>query len=417
MVVVQVRGLSSAKRLYQTIWYQCSRTITSNRLIQEPISRIQTTLDSEMVGKSGIENLDLSWDSLLTSIRSSAPHKAQLVLERGLQKLQKENEKNHDIYLELIHICAKIQNPKTAMRVFTLMENQGLKPTTTILNALISAHISSGNTITSLSIFQTMQNSDDYKPTSHTYNLFISSFANYGNSKAMLAWYESKMNLGFSADLDTYEAIILGCIKLKRYEEANRFYKEMLSSPQIKPNTSILNNMLMGLCEQNDLDKIRDFLETIFDHKLEINGSMANKLVGFYCELELVKELEWVLKRNTNLDLYLDLDVVSQIYNGLIRVYAKLDKLDDLEYCIGRMLKDGVSFRSHKDVEMVVCSYFRGGAYDRLDVFLEFIKDSHKLARSTYELLVAGYRRGGLYEKVEMVIKDLDTIDGKNTLV
>ncbi|CAH1451626.1 unnamed protein product [Lactuca virosa] len=143
MMGVRVNGLSSAKRLYQTILYQSSRTIASNRLLQEPVSRIKTKLDSEMVGKSGIENLDLSWDSLLTSIHSPSPHKAQLVLEWGLQKLQKENEKNHDIYLELIHLCGKIQNTQTAMRVFTLMENQGLKPTSIILNALISAHLSS----------------------------------------------------------------------------------------------------------------------------------------------------------------------------------------------------------------------------------------------------------------------------------
>ncbi|KAL7594375.1 pentatricopeptide repeat-containing protein At2g48000 [Lactuca sativa] len=408
MVGVRVNGLSSAKRLYQTILYQSSRTIASNILIQEPVSRIKTNLDSEMVGKSGIENLDLSWDSLLTSIYSSSPHKAQLVLEWGLQKLQKENEKNHDIYLELIHLCGKIQNTQTAMRVFTLMENQGLKPTSIILNALISAHLSSGNVITALSIFQLMQNSEDYKqPTSHTYNLFISGFANMGNSKAMVAWYEAKMASGFSADLDTYETIILGCIKLKRFEDADRFYRDMLVA-EFKPNTSILHNMLVGLCERKDLVKIRGFMQSILDHKWEINMCMADKLVGFYCELELVKELEWVVEkiRNTNLDF----DVVSQFHNGLIRVYAKLDRLDDLEYCIGRMLKEGVSFRSHKDVEMVVCCYFRGDAYDRLEVFLEFIKDSHKLARSTYELLVAGYRRGGLYEKVDFLIKDLDNV-------
>lgn len=384
--------------------------------MQDPISRMKTTLDSKMVGKSGIENLDLSWDSLLTSIHSSAPHKAQLILEQGLEKLQKENEKNRDIYLELIHLCGKIQNAQTAMRVFTLMENQGLKPTSIILNALISAHVSSGNLITALSIFQTMQNSEDYKPTSHTYNLLISAFANHGNSKAMLAWYEAKMASGFSPDLDMYESLILGCIKLKRFEDAIRFYEEML--PQIKPNTSILYNILVGLCERKDLVKIRGFLKSILDHKLEINGCMINKLVGFYCELELVKELEWVLvvlqEKNTDLDF----DVVSEIHNGLIRVYAKLDRLDDLEYCIGRMLKDGVSFRSHKDVEMVVCSYFRKGAYDRLEVFLEFIKKSHKVARSTYELLVAGYRRGGLYEKVDLVIKDLEIVgEGESTLL
>ncbi|KVH89955.1 Pentatricopeptide repeat-containing protein [Cynara cardunculus var. scolymus] len=332
------------------------------------------------------------------------------VLEWRLEKLLKENEKNCDTFSDLIHLCGKIQNAQTAMHVFTSMENHGLKPTSIILEALISAHLSSGNVITALSIFQTMQNSEDHKPTSHTYNLFISAFANLGNSKSMLAWYSAKMASGYSADLETYEALILGSIKLKRFKDADRFYTEMLGA-EITPNTSILHGMLVGFCEQKDLDKIRGFLKGILDYRWEINGYMADKLVGFYCELELVEQLEWMLVVLTETNPNQDLDIISQIHNGLIRVYAKLDRLDDVEYSVGRMLKQGVSFSSHKDVEKVLCSYFRKGAYDRLDVFLEFIKNSYKLPRSTYELLVAGYRRARLYEKVDLVIKDLKMVE------
>lgn len=321
----------------------------------------------------------------------------------------KESEKNCDTFSDLIHLCGKIQNAQAAMHVFTSMENHGVKPTPIILEALISAHLSSGNVITALGIFQTMQNSEDHKPTSHTYNLFISAFANLGNSKAMLAWYSAKMAFGFSADLETYEALILGSIMLKRFQDADRFYGEMLAA-EIEPNTSILHGMLVGLCEQKELVKIRGFLKGILDHRWEINGHMAEKLVGFYCELELVEQLEWMLVVLTETNPNKDLDIISQIHNGLIRVYAKLDRLDDVEYSVGRMLKQGVSFRSHKDVEKVLCSYFRKGAYDRLDVFLEFIKASHELPRSTYELLVAGYRRAGLYKKVDLVIKDLEMV-------
>lgn len=416
MVLEQLRGLSSAKRLYQTICYQSSRTITSNSpnhlaqiLIQEPLSRIKTTLDSEMVNKSEDQNRHISWDSLLVSVHSSSPPKAQLVLEWRLEKLLKENERNLDNYSDLIRLCGKIHNMQTAMRVFTLMEDHGVKPTSMVFEALISAHLSSGNMTTALSIFETMQNSEDFKPTAHTYNLFISAFANMGNSKVMLAWYSAKIASGFLADRDTYNALILGFIKSKRFEDADRIYGEMLVA-EIKPNTLTLHNMLVGLCEQKDLVKIRGFLKGILEHKWEINGFMVEKLVGFYSDLGLVEELEWVLVALTETNHNQDLDIISQIHNGLIRVYAKLDRLDDMEYSIGRMLKQGVSFRSHKDVENVVCSYFRRDAYDRLDVFLEFIKSSHKLARSTYELLVAGYRRGGLYEKVDLVIKDFDAV-------
>lgn len=209
---------------------------------------------------------------------------------------------------------------------------------------------------------------------------------------------------------DMYEALILGSIKLKKFEDADRFYGEMLLA-KIKPNTTILHNMLVGFCEQKDFDKIRNFLKSILDHKWEINRYMAEKFAGFYCELELVKELEWVLVALTDTNYNRDLDVISQIHNGLIRVYAKLDRLDDMEYSVGRMLKQGVSFTSHKDIENVLCSYFCKGAYDRLDVFLEFIKASRKLARSTYELLVAGYHRARLYKQVDLVIKDLDKVE------
>lgn len=293
------------------------------------------------------------------------------------------------------------------MRVFTSMENHGWKPASNVLDALISAHLSSNNIVTAFSIFETMQNSVDYKPTAHTYDLFISAFANMGNSKVMLAWYSTKIGSGFLADVDTYEALILGSIKVKRFEDADRFYREMLAAG-IKPNALILHHMLVRFCEQKDLVKIRGLLKDILEHKWRINGNMVEKLVGFYCDLELVEEMEWMLAALTETIYNQDLDFISHIHNGLIRVYAKLDRLDDMEYSVGRMLKQGVSFWSHKDVENVICSYFRGGAYDRLDVFLEILKDSHELARSTYELLVAGYRRAGLCEKVDLVIKDLE---------
>nr|XP_043625709.1 pentatricopeptide repeat-containing protein At2g48000-like [Erigeron canadensis] len=417
MVLLQLRGLSSAKLLHKStmLFHQHSHTITTisnptsnnllQRLISDPISRIKTTLnDSDTLNNKSDTP---PWDSLLISLHSSSPHKAQLVLEWRLEKLLKEDERNHNAYSDLIHLCGKIRNPQTAMSVFTSMENQGVKPNAAILHSLISAHLSSGNVITALSIFEIMQNSDDYKPTACTYNLFISAFAKLGNHKVMLAWYSAKMASGFLANRDTYDALILGSVKLKRFEDADRFYGEMLAAG-IKPNTSVLYNMLVRLCEQKDLVKIREFLMGILDHKWEINEKITEKLVGFYRELELMEELEWLLVAFTKACYTQDLDIISHVHNGLIQIYSKLDRLDDMEYSIGRMLKQGVLFRSHKDVEQVLCSYFRRGAYDRLDVFLEFMKSSHKLSRSTYELLVAGYRRAGLYDKVDLVIKELN---------
>ncbi|KAG6409613.1 hypothetical protein SASPL_127653 [Salvia splendens] len=91
-----------------------------------------------------------------------------------------------------------------------------------------------------------------------------------------------------------------------------------------------------------------------------------------------------------------------------MRMYADRDRLDDVEYCVGRMLKDGVSFSCDEDVEKVICCYFRREAYDRLDMFLECMKQhSCKLTKTAYDLLGAGYRRAGLLEKTNDVVSEM----------
>ena len=88
-------------------------------------------------------------------------------------------------------------------------------------------------------------------------------------------------------------------------------------------------------------------------------------------------------------------------------MYASSDRLDDVEYSVGRLLKQGLSFNCPDDVEKVICCYFRRSAYDRLDLFLEHIKGYYVLTRSTYDLLIAGYRQAGLSEKLDMVMKHM----------
>lgn len=326
-------------------------------------------------------------------------------MEWRLEKLVKEKERNRDCYSELIHLCGKVSNIQIAMRVFTLMENQSIKPTSAVFNALISACLSSGNVITALSLFETMQSSEDCKPDSNTYTTFISGFANLGNDKTMLAWYRAKMAAGFSADIQTYEALIKGFIKSKNCCDATRFYEEMIVA-EVVPNASILHSMLEGFCELRSLERVKEFLKFILENGWEINGHMAGKLVGFYYELGTVEEMEELLETLTKTNQ--DLEVLSRVHNGVIKMYARLDRLDDVEYSVGRLLRQGMFFGCADDVEKVISSYFRRAAYDRLDLFLECIKVSCTLPRSTYDLLIAGYRRAGLYEKVEMMVKDMN---------
>ena len=90
-------------------------------------------------------------------------------------------------------------------------------------------------------------------------------------------------------------------------------------------------------------------------------------------------------------------EIMSRVHCGIIRMYASSDRLDDVEYSVGRLLKQGLSFNCPDDVEKVICCY----------LFLEHIEDYYVLTRSTYDLLIAGYRRAGLSEKLDMVMKHM----------
>ncbi|KAK4388866.1 hypothetical protein Sango_2223600 [Sesamum angolense] len=370
------------------------------KLLKAPVSRIKATLDSEFSS----ESTEFPWADLLTSLNSSAPRKANLVIEWKLEKLGRENERSHDSYAQLISLCESIKNLPTAMLVFSSMEAQGVKPTSSVFNALILTSLSSGNMLTALSLFEIMERSEGYRPDSDTYNAFILAYAKSGNQSATEAWLTAKVASGFSADAQTYAFLILSCVKSKNFEDAQRYYEEMMSSGLI-PNESVFQNMLLMYCKQRNLSRIKEILKFILKGEYRIDRNMAKKVVDLYLELGLVEELEELLVNLTESDQ--SSAVLSLFHCSIIRMYADTDRLDDVEYSVGRMLKHGIAFSCSEDVEKVICSYFRREAYDMLELFLERIKDSHKLTRSIYDLLGAGYRRAGLMEKLNMLVNEM----------
>ncbi|KAL9440184.1 hypothetical protein AB3S75_018945 [Citrus x aurantiifolia] len=342
-----------------------------SRLLQVPVSQIKTTLDS--VDIFAFNSFQFSWDALITSLQSSSPKKAQLVLEWRLDKMLKGNESCLDEYACLIALSGKVQNVPFAMHVFTSMEAQGIKPNSAVFNSLICACLCSG-------------------------------FSSLGNVDAMNKWYAAKTAAGFSANVQTYESLIHGSLKARDFDSVDRFYEEMMSLGII-PSIPILEKVLEGLCARRKLDQVKSFLKFLLGGGWKINENMAQKLVKCYCEHGRVDELEELLETLTKCNQ--SPEVLLHFFSGIIRLYALSDRLDDVEYSVGRMGKQGLSFKSAEDVEMVICSYFRCEAYDRLNLFLDHIKGSNKLRRATYDFLVAGYRRAGLSEKLDSVINEM----------
>lgn len=312
----------------------------------------------------------------------------------------KENEKNYDSYSGLISLCDEIQNVDTAMHVFSSMEAQGLKPNSSVFNALVSACLSSRNFMMALSMFEMMERSDEYKSDADTYNAFISAYAKLGNKKAMQAWYLAKLAAGFSPDFLAYESLILGCVKSRDFVDAEKFYEELTVAGFI-PNSSILQNMLVVYCEKRNVTEIKKHLKYAMDDgSWYISRDILVKILRLVNELGSMQDMEDLLNSFTNSNQ--PSEILSLVHNEIIRMYVRTNRLDDVEFSVGRMLKQGMSFIYSEDVEKIISLYFQQGAYDRLDLFLKHVRDSHKFSQSTYDLLVDGYRRAGLQEKLGM---------------
>ncbi|EOY22182.1 Tetratricopeptide repeat-like superfamily protein, putative [Theobroma cacao] len=409
LVSVAKRGLSSQIMLIpfksqRSFWNEpSSADPLLKKLLQVPSSLIKTTLDS--YDRFALRNSEFSWNALVAGLPSLSSEKAQLVLEWKLEKMLKDSERDYDQYLNLMSLCAKTQNVPLAMHVFTSMEAHGIKPTASVFNSLLHACLCSNDVITAFSLFEIMESSEGYKPDAETYETFIIGFSSLGNAVAMKSWYSAKKAAGYCATLQTYESLISGCVKSGDFDSADKFYEE-ITSIGIMPNERILENLLEGFCRQRRFSQAKELLKSFLDVGRGISVKMAEKIVRLYSEYGKVEEMEDLL--STVVESGQVVEVMLQVHSGIIRMYAALNRLDDVEYSVGRMLKQGLSFRCTNDVEKVICCYFRKEAYDRLDIFLEHIKGSHKLSKSTYDLLIAGYRRAGLSQRLDLVIKDME---------
>ncbi|ERM93498.1 hypothetical protein AMTR_s00004p00032110 [Amborella trichopoda] len=325
------------------------------KLLQEPDSRIKTTLDSRNNFTSNGDTL--LCESFIRALRSSSPKKAQLVLEWKLEKLLKEDTKDPDQFSKLIFLSGKLHNISFALRTFTLMETQGTTPNTDIFNSLISCCEASGLLTMALSLFEIMSKAGHCKPNLATYNAIISLYSSLADVKNMRTWFLACKKAGFSPNSETYEHLIRASFKARLFEE--------------------------------------------FDKVWPVSSSVIEGLLALYNEFGMVEEIEKLLDLSS---LVSESDILLHIYSRIIMHYVAADQLDEVEYSIGKLLKEGKSFTSCGDIEAVISCYFRNREYERLEVFWDRITEVYEIEESTFSLLVAGYRRVGMSEKVEMVM-------------
>lgn len=372
------------------------------RLVSEPDCRVKATM--EEAASSPTHRDGAFWEPLAAALlRASSPTKAHLILEWKLEKLLHEEIHDCEPYSRIIHFCGKTRNAALAMRVFECVEAQGIQLNTSIFNALLNAFLLGGDLLSAMTLYETMEDMDGCKPNSATYDAFICAFSLLGSGHAMMSWYVAAKNAGFTPSIQAFEHLITGFVQLTMLDDAKMVFEEMISF-DIKPNSTILEASLETLSIKEEANRISDFLKCASDGNWELNKKIVERLTRICLDGGKIDEMEQLLaliQKGTHLK------SETQLRLGIIRFYAKADRLTDMEHAICQMSDNGIRLMCPEDVEVIICSYFRNKKFNKLDLFLNRIRSLLKLNRSTYDILVAGYRKFDLFESLESIIAEM----------
>ncbi|KAK3148320.1 hypothetical protein QOZ80_3BG0293550 [Eleusine coracana subsp. coracana] len=309
-----------------------------SRLVSDPECQVKATM--EMASSSASHHRDGDfWEPLAAALlRASYPAEANLVLEWKLEKLLKERIHDCKPYSTIIRFCGETRNATLAMRVFECMEAQGIQLNTGIFNALINAFLSVGDLLSAITLYESMESIENCKPDSTTYDAFISAFSLLGSGHAMMNWYLVAKNAGFTPSTQTFECLITGFVRLNMLDDAETMFKEMISF-EIKPNNTILEAKLEMLCRRKEANLVREFFKYASDGKWELNDATVKRLTRAILDGGDVDEMEELLAL---IQKEAHLSSETQLHSGIIKSYAKADRLADMERAIWRMLDNGL---------------------------------------------------------------------------
>lgn len=377
------------------------------KLVDSDDRDIKSVLDQQ--GNLTLRSDTLFWDPLLRALKSSdstSSNRVQQVLEWKMEKLLKESNRDPREWARQICLAGRVNNIQLAVKAFTIMELQQIKPNATVFNSLIYAYGFSNQIARALSLFEVMERTEDCRPTLVTYNTILSIYSHLGDPHNLQTWHEVCKRAGFSPNADTFKYLIVGFMRAERYDLMDLSFKEMISCG-VTPSMTTLEAVMEGFCKKGLIDRMKATFKFIMEEGWTMNENIVRNMFQVYAKLRRVADMEEVLGMVKTLE---NSQLISEIHNKIVKAYALSGELDDVEFSVGRMLQNGAIFSCPNVVEAIISCYFRHKAYNRLELFLNRIKEVYKLAYTTYDLLLTEYSKAGQYEKLQAVVERMKEV-------
>ncbi|KAK6121557.1 hypothetical protein DH2020_044700 [Rehmannia glutinosa] len=275
-------------------------------------------------------------------------------------------------YAKMLVMLGKCKQTNQASLLFETMLSDGLHPTVDVYTALVGAYALNGLFDKAFSIVDDMKSVQACKP-----------------------------------DAFTYSILIKCCIKLRRLDMIGLILKEMLCSG-VECSTVTYNTIIDGYGKAKRFELMENSLsDMIQSEKCVPDIFTFNSVIGAYGGCGKIKEMEkWFGEFQL---MGLKPDIVT--YNILIKSYGTSGLYDKMGRVIDFMEK---RFFSPTTVtyNIIIEVFGKAGNIGKMDeIFLKMKHQGLKPNSITYSSLVSAYTKAGLLGKVDSILRQVENSD------
>lgn len=314
---------------------------------------------------------------------------------------------DNGVYSKLISVMGKKGQTRMAMWLFSEMRNSGCRPDTSVYNALITAHLHSGDKSKALdkalSYLDKMKGMDRCKPNIVTYNILLRAFAQAKNVNQVNALFKDLEESVVSLDIFTFNGVMDAYGKNGMIREMESVLSRMKST-QCKPDVITFNLLIDAYGKKQEFEKMEQVFKSLLRSKEKPTLPTFNSMIVNYGKARRREKAESVFKKMN--DMGYAPNYIT--YESVIMMYGLCD-------CISRAREtfDGI-IASKREVKVSTLNamldvYCMNKLPMEADMLLDSAQDlGIRPDSSTYKLLYKAYTKANMKDLLQKLLKYMD---------
>ncbi|KAI5058542.1 hypothetical protein GOP47_0026712 [Adiantum capillus-veneris] len=410
-------GVREQKRGAMVLVVRCgrSRNIPKDQLLagRPPIDHVQavfsvlTLEDTNRYAALDYHSKSMKvpdWFSLFEELGKRDKWLAILEVFRWMQQ-QRWYRPDDGFYSKIISILGKKGQLRLASGLFRDMKKHGCPPDTSVVNALITAHIRNNNRkelglLKAFEYHEQMKKTTTCRPNLVTYNILLRGCAQTQQPQKMEELFEEMEVAGFKPDIYTFNGILDAYGKAGDFEAMDPLLRRMRQC-KVKADCITYNTMIDAYGKAGRIDKMEEALKNMAMAKLKPQLSTVNALINNYGAAKCVDQMELVL--TTMSDLGIRPTLIT--YEVLIKGYGNCKCFDKMQKCLEVMCNAGIR-PEITTLNAIMEAYSSNGLFNAAEDLLD---NAVVVPTSlTYRILYKGYLQHGLMDKADALLKRMD---------